>query len=149
MTGEKALRFVGTYPDAAMVTLRADGSAHMARVEVGVVDGHICSTGSPALVRTRNLRRDPRCSLFVFGPHPHWLGLETEVTILDGPEAPGLIVDLMAARHKDAAPPGMVLAHDDELGRDRPYTREELMAHAGQEGLFVYDFRVLRAYGNP
>ena len=149
MTDQEVLNFVETYPDAAMITLRADGSAHMARVEIAVSDGHIRSTGSPTLVRTRNLRRDARCSLFVFGPHPHWLGLETEVAVLDGPEAPDLLFELMVARHKDAAPPGMVLAHDDRLGHDRPYSREELIEQLKRERLFIYEFKVLRAYGNP
>ncbi len=149
MTGDEVLRFVERYPDAAMITLRADGSAHMARVEVAVADGRIRATGSPTSVRARNLRRDPRCSLFVFGPHPHWVGLETEVTILDGPNAPELLFELMSARHDDTAPPGMVLAHDDQLGHDRPYSRDELTEQLKRGGRFVYEFRILRAYGNP
>ena len=132
-----------------MITLRADGSAHMARVEIAVADGHIRSTGSPTLTRTRNIRRDPRCSLFVFGPHPHRLGLETEVTILDGPDAPELLFEFMAARHDDTAPPGMVIAHDDQLGRDRPCSHDEQIEQLKREGRFVYELRVLRAYGNP
>ncbi|SHX34264.1 pyridoxamine 5'-phosphate oxidase-related FMN-binding protein [Mycobacteroides abscessus subsp. abscessus] len=51
-------------------------------------------------MRTRNLRRDPRCSLFVFG------------------------------------------------GRDRPYTESEYLAHARATELLIYDFGVLKAYGN-
>jgi Pyridoxamine 5'-phosphate oxidase len=148
MTDEEILQFVDDHPDAAMITLRADGTAHMARVEIAVVDGHIRSSGSPRLMRTRNLRRDPRCSLFVFGPHPHWLGLETEATMLDGPDAPEQLVQLMRARHKDAAPPGMVLAHDDQLGHDRPYEVHELIEQVRRDGRFVYDFRILKSYGN-
>jgi hypothetical protein len=84
---ERLKTFIDRNPDAAVITLRRDGSAHMARIEVAVVDGRLWSSGSPASVRTRNLQRDPRCSLFVFGPHPDWAGLETEVTMLDGPDA--------------------------------------------------------------
>jgi hypothetical protein len=70
---ERIRNFIGSNPDAAMVTLRSDGTAHRARIEVAVVDGTIWSSGAPALVRTRNLRRDPRCSLYVFAspPDPH------------------------------------------------------------------------------
>src|SRR5262245_13459841 len=88
MTDAQVGDFAARYPDAAMITIRADGATHMARVELAVLDGQLWATGSAKLVRTRNLRRDPRCSLFVFGPHPHWLGLETKATILDGPDTP-------------------------------------------------------------
>jgi len=138
---------VKQHPDAAMVTLRPDGAPHMARVELGVVDGRVRTAGSPELVRTRHLRRDPRCSLFVFGPHPWWLGLETEGAMLDGPGAAEHLVRLMRARHP-ATPPGMVMAHDDALGRDRLYREDDYVQHAHDHELFVFDFTILRAYGN-
>jgi hypothetical protein len=140
--------FIDGNPDAAMITLGQDGTPHMARIELAVVDGQLWSSGSSTLVRTRNLRRDRRCSLFVFGPHPHWVGLETEVTLLDGPEAPSLHVLLMRARHKGGASPGMVLGHDDELGHDRPYPEDEYVAHVRAQGRLIYQFAVHRAYGN-
>ncbi|MBL7494681.1 pyridoxamine 5'-phosphate oxidase family protein [Frankia sp. AgB1.9] len=84
MANEQALDFVWRHPDAAMITLRPDGTAHMARIEVAAFDGKVWATGTGPLVRTKNLRRDPRCSLFVFGAHPHWLGLETTATITEG-----------------------------------------------------------------
>lgn len=89
--------FIERHPDAAMITYRSDGTAHMARIELGVVDGRIQSSGAPSLVRDRHVRRDPHCSLFVFGPHPDWVGLETEVTVLDGDDAPERLVALMQA----------------------------------------------------
>jgi hypothetical protein len=147
-TTEQVAAFVHRYPDAAMITLRQDGSAHMARVELGIVDGRIRSSGSPSLVRTRHLRRDPRCSLFVFGPHPRWLGLETLATILDGPEAPQLLIGLMQARYRDRTPPGMVLGHDDELQQERLYSEDQYVADVQRHHRFVFDFAVLRAYGN-
>lgn len=110
-----------------------------------VVDGRLRATGAPTLVRTRNLRRDPRCSLFVFGPHPLWLGLETEATIVEG-EVGDDLIRLLRARH-GIDPGGTVLAHDDELGRDRPYTESEYLAHARATELLIYDFGVLKAYG--
>jgi hypothetical protein len=120
----------------------------MARVELGVVDGRIRSAGSPNLVRSRNLRRDPRCSLFVFGPHPWWLGLETKVAILDDADAPDELIRLLRIRHVDATPPGMVMAHDDSILSDRLYTEAEFLEHAREERLFVFDFTIQRAYGN-
>ncbi len=138
--------FVTKYPDAAMITLRDNGTPHMARIEICVVDGHVCATGAPTLVRTRNLRRDPRCSLFVFGPHPLWLGLETRATLLEGDVGHDLI-RLLLARHGTETP-GTVLAHDDQLGHDRPYTEDEYLAHARANQLLIYEFEVLKAYGN-
>jgi PPOX class probable F420-dependent enzyme len=140
--------FIDRYPDAAMITLRKDGTPHMARIEVAVVDGRLWSSGSRTLVRTRNLRRDPRCSLFVFGPHPHWVGLETEVTMLDGPDTPDLHVRLMQARHKHSAPDGMIIGHDTALGRDRAYSHDEYVEHIRDEQRLIYEFAVRRVYGS-
>lgn len=132
-----------------MVTLRSDGTPHTARVELAVVEGRGRATGTLSLVRTRNLRHDSRCALFVFGPHPRWLGLETTATILDGPDAPRLLADLLRARHGTATPPGTVLAYDDALGHDRPWPEAEFLDHARRYGLLLYDFTVQRCYGNP
>lgn len=145
---ERLKAFIDRTPDAAMITVRRDGSAHMARIEVAVVDGKLWSSGSPDSVRTRNLRRDPRSSLFVFGPHPNWVGLETKVTILDGPEAPYLHVRFARARHGDGAPEGTILGHDDELGHDRPYSEDEFVEHIRATGGLLYEFAIERSYGN-
>lgn len=99
------IHFVTMHPDAAMITLRDNGTPHMARIEICVVDGRLRATGAPTLVRTRNLRRDPRCSLFVFGPHPLWLGLETEATIVEGEVGDDLIRLLRAATASTLAAP--------------------------------------------
>lgn len=82
------LEFVSANPAAAMVTVGADGRPRVARVAVGVIDGELLSSGTQARVRTRRLRHDPRCTLYVHGADWSWLALETNVTILDGPEAP-------------------------------------------------------------
>ncbi|MFZ0665962.1 MAG: pyridoxamine 5'-phosphate oxidase family protein [Acidimicrobiales bacterium] len=141
-------QFVERHPDAAMITLRGDGSSHMARIELAVVDGRLWSSGAEDLVRTRNLRCDRRCSLFVFGPHPDWVGLETEVNLLDGVDSPQLHVKLMNERHKGLAPEGMVMGHDDRIGGDRLYSMDEYTRHIACEKRLIYDFEVKRAYGN-
>jgi hypothetical protein len=140
--------FIDRYPDAAMITSRVDGRAHMARIELGVVAGRIRTSGSPGLVRTRHVRRDPRCSLFVLGQAPYWLGLETRANILDGQDVPGLLVELMRSRDRGRTPPGMVLGHDYELGRDRLYPEGEYLDHVRADRRFVFDFEIVRAYGN-
>lgn len=145
---ETLARFVHGNPDAAMVTHREDGTSHLARIELGLVDGRLWGTGSAKLVRTRNLRRDPRSSLFVFGPYPHWAGLETTVTIIEGPEVAPLLISLMRARHPGKAPEGTVFAHDDLLGGDRAYSEEEYTERVIADQRLIYEFAILRAYGN-
>jgi Pyridoxamine 5'-phosphate oxidase len=141
-------QFVKMHPDAAMITLRPAGSAHMARIEVAVVEGRIWSSGAEDLVRTRNLRRDPRCSLFVFGPHPDWVGLETQVTLLDGAESVEMHVKLMGERHNGLVPEGMVMGHDDRIGGDRLYSMDEYTRHIACDKRLIYDFEIKRVYGN-
>ena len=61
---------------AAMTTLRPDGTPHIVRVGVALVNGKLWSTGTQTRVRTRHLRRDPRSTLFVFDGEWRWLTLE-------------------------------------------------------------------------
>ena len=140
---ERVAAFIDQNPGAAMVTLRADGTPHTARVGVGVVDGRIWSSGTQTRLRTRHLRRDPRCSLFVFdtSADPKWLGLETVVTILDGPDAPQLNLRLMRQMQKDRAPEGKIAWFSGML------SEEEFLATMLEEQRLVYEFHVKRAYG--
>lgn len=72
----------------AMITISRDGWPRPVRVGIAVVDGRVWSSGTATRARTRRLRRDPRCSLFVFDHHGFaWLALETTVSIHDGPDA--------------------------------------------------------------
>lgn len=74
---------------AIMTTLKEDGTPHVARVGIGLVEGKLWSSGTQDRVRTGHLRRDPRSTLAVLSDSPwRWLGLETTVTILEGPDAP-------------------------------------------------------------
>lgn len=141
------LDFIVEHPDAAMISVRRDGSPHAARIELGVVDGRIRTSGSPGLVRTEHLRQDPRCTLFVFGPPPLWLGVDAVAHILDGPDAAEHCIALMRARHgrpTNAA----VIAHDENLEADRHYELDEYREHVRAQGLFVFDFDIRRTYGN-
>jgi PPOX class probable F420-dependent enzyme len=140
---ERVAAFIDHNPAAAMITLRADGTPHTARVGVAVVDGRIWSSGTQTRVRTRHLRRDPRSSLFVFdtSPDPKWLGLETEVTILDGPDVPELSFRLMRQMQKDRAPEGMVGWFGGML------SKEEFLETMREEQRLIYEFNVKRAYG--
>src|SRR3954451_23188671 len=101
---------------AAMVTLRRDGSPHAVRVGIALIDGKVWSSGAPDRVRTRFLRRDPRCTVFVVGSGYGYLTMEGRVTILDGPDAPDRSVRLfqtMQAAMQPAPPPTRLPAPTD------------------------------------
>jgi len=101
------------------------------------------SSGVPERVRTRHLRRDPRSTLFVFdtSPQRRWLGLETTVTILDGPDAPELSRRLFQEMQKGMAPEGKLFWAGSEK------TPEELVEIMRQERRLIYEFEIHRAYG--
>lgn len=138
LTAEQA-EFLARNHSAAMITVDAAGVAKAARVGVAVVDGKLWSSGTRDRVRTRRLRRDPRCSLFVFGGAYGWLTLESTVTLLDGPEAPELNVRLF--RVMQSRPTGALSWFGGELEEDA--FREQMV----EEGRLVYQFEVEKAYG--
>lgn len=128
---------------AAMVTLRADGTPHVARVGVALVDGKLWSSGTQSRLRTKHLRRNPRSTLFVFDPAWRWLGLECVVTILDGPDAPELSLRLFRVM-QDSMPPktsGNLVWVGVEKSPD------EFLRVMVEEQRLIYEFEVRRAYG--
>jgi len=131
--------FLAQHHSAAMITVTAGGVAKTARVGVAVVDGKVWSSGTRDRVRTRRLRRDPRCSLFVFGGAYGWLTLESTVTILDGPDAADL--NLRLFRIMQSRPSGPLSWFGGELDE------EAFRARMVEEGRLIYQFEVERAYG--
>lgn len=129
---ERVREFLATNHGAVMTTLRRDGSPHVARVGVGLVDGKLWSSGTATRLRTKHLRRDPRAALAVLdaGDAQHWLGLDCTVRILDGPDAPELNLALYR-----------VIA-----GRDPDDLDEYLSAMVAEQRL-VYELEILRSYG--
>ena len=127
---DKVKAFLEEHGQAVMTTLRKDGSPHMARVLVALVDGKLWSSGTQDRVRTKHLRRDPRCGLFVMGSNRYeWMGLDTTVTILDGPDAADLNLQLYRA------------------AAGEPDDVDEYLAAMVQEKRLVYEFDVKRSYG--
>ena len=61
---------------AAMITIAKDGMPRAVRVGVAMVDGKLWSSGTQDRVRTARLRRDPRCTLFVFDKQYSFLTLD-------------------------------------------------------------------------
>ncbi|WP_051452096.1 pyridoxamine 5'-phosphate oxidase family protein [Actinospica robiniae] len=136
---DKEAEFLRANHSAAMITVTADGVAKPARVGVVLVDGRLWSSGTRDRVRTKRLRRDPRCTLFVFGAQFPWLGIEAAVTILDGDDAPELNVRLF--REMQGRPQGPLSWFGGELDEDR------FRAKMVEEGRLVYQFEPQRTYG--
>jgi Pyridoxamine 5'-phosphate oxidase len=136
---ESEAGFIGANPMAAMVTVGADGMAKVARVGIAVVDGLLCSSGTRDRVRTERLRRDPRCTLFVFQAGFEWLGLETSVEILDGADVPARSVRMF--RQMQNRPTGPLSWFGGDL------TEDEFLERMVDEGRIIYQFDVHRAYG--
>jgi hypothetical protein len=77
----KDTAFIEEHPSAAMITVSRDGTPRAARVGIALVDGKLWSSGTQDRVRAKRLRRDPRCTLFVFEAGWEWLTLDTTVRI--------------------------------------------------------------------
>lgn len=141
MTGlaEKELAFLQNNRMAAMITVDSAGVAKTARVGVALIDGRLWSSGTQDRVRTRRLRRDPRCTLFVFSDSYSWLTIESTVSILDGADAPELNVQLF--RVMQDRPTGSLNWFGKEFDEDA------FRARMAEEGRLIYEFGVERTYG--
>lgn len=133
------IEFLETHPAAAMVTVAPDGVAKVARVAVSLVDGRLWSSGTQERVRTKRLRRDPRCTLFVYDTSFAWLALETTVTILEGPETTAGTLRLF--RQMQGRPTGSLGWFGGEL------TEEEFLQRMVDEQRLIYQFEVHHTYG--
>jgi PPOX class probable F420-dependent enzyme len=127
---EKVRRFLEEHHQTIMTTTKKDGMPHVAKVDVGLVDGKLWSSGTQDRVRTGHLRRDPRSALMVLGSNPwEWVGLETTVTILDGPDAPQLNLKLYR----------QLAGEPDDV--------DEYLEAMVKEKRLIYEFEVSKSYG--
>jgi len=135
----REIAFLETQRSAAMITTGEDGVPKAVRAGVALVDGNLWSSGTQSRVRTRRLRRDPRCTLFVFDQRYSWLTLETTVTLLDGPEAAAQ--NLRLFRVMQNRPSGPLSWFGSELDE------ASFLRAMADEGRVIYQFEVERAYG--
>ena len=133
------LEFLAKNHSAAMVTVNADGIAKATRVGVALVDGKLWSSGTADRVRTKRLRRDPRCTLYVHDNMFGFLTLETTVAILDGPDAAEQ--NLRLFRVMQAKPTGPLSWFGGE------YEEDDFLAQMRNEGRLIYEFEPQHAYG--
>jgi hypothetical protein len=136
---ESDREYLGANRSAAMITVSPSGRAKAARVGVVLVDGKLWSSGTQERARTRRLRRDPRCTLFVFDAKFGYLTLETTVTILEGTDVPDLSVRLF--RHMQGRETGPLSWFGGEVDEDA--FREAMI----EERRVIYEFAIDRAYG--
>jgi PPOX class probable F420-dependent enzyme len=63
-----ALAFAGASHNGVLVTLKRDGRPQLSNISYAVVDGAIGISITDDRAKTKNLRRDPRASLYVSSP---------------------------------------------------------------------------------
>lgn len=127
---DKVKRFLEKHHDAVQTTSKKDGTPHVARIGIGLVDGKLWSSATQDRIRTKHLRRDPRSTLMVMGDNRYeWMGLETRVTILEGPDAPELNLKLYR----------VLAGEPDDL--------DEYLEAMVAEKRLIFEFEPLRAYG--
>ena len=143
---EKATAFINANRDAAMSALRRDGTPHVTRIVAGLVDGVLLSSATESRLRTRLLRRDPRCTLFFFETTPGagrafggYMTLETTVTIHDGPEGRRRSVEYFKSIF--GSTDGNVTYGGKQM------TEVEALEALERDGRILYEFNVLKAYG--
>ena len=128
---DKVRAFLEENHSAVMTTTKSDGMPHVAMIGVGLVDGKLWSSATQTRVRTKHLRRDPRSALLVLakGNRYSWLGIEADVKILDGDNAPQLNLELYR-----------VLAGE-------PEDVDEYLEAMVKEQRLIYEFDIRRTYG--
>jgi PPOX class probable F420-dependent enzyme len=141
----KARTFLEKNHGAGMVTLRADGTPHVVRIGVALVDGKLWSSGTQRRARTRHLRRDPRAALFVFEQQGFgYLGIEARVTILEGDDVPELSISLL--RTMQAGMPG-IKAPGNLMWNGAEVTPDQFRRAMIDEQRLIYQFEPVRTYG--
>ena len=63
-----ALAFAGASHNGVLVTLKRDGRPQLSNISYAVIDGTIGISITDDRAKTKNLRRDPRASLYVSSP---------------------------------------------------------------------------------
>ncbi len=128
---DKVREFLEENHDAVMTTVKKDGMPHVARIGLGLVGGKLWSSGTKTRVRTRHLHRDPRAALMVLDSSSRyrWLGLECNVTILDGDDAPQLNLKLYRT----------LAGEPDDV--------DEYLDAMAKEQRLIYEFEIVKAYG--
>lgn len=136
---DKQREFLEHNHGAAMITLRPDGTPNAVRVGVALVDGQLWSSGTQSRRRTAFLRRDPRSTVFVYESGYGFLTIESQVRILDGPQAAEQNMRLF--RVMQSRPSGPLSWFGGEK------SEAEFLDTMRAEKRLIYEFEPLRVYG--
>jgi hypothetical protein len=130
---ERIAKFLESVHTCAITTVRANGTAHVARVTCALVDGKLMSTGTPGRVRHKHIKANPRATYFIFDSKSRlWLGLEGSITVHEGPGAPELCLRVRQASGQ--AP-------------KTPEETEAFLKDMAAQQRVVYELEIQRAYG--
>ena len=95
MTPDEARAFLRDNHQAVLATFRRDGRPQLSPVGAGIDDeGRVEISSRETAMKVKNLRRDPRISLCLLGPHwyAQWGQVEGIAEIVAQPEALDLLV---------------------------------------------------------
>jgi PPOX class probable F420-dependent enzyme len=127
---QKIKEFLEKNHKAVQTTLKPNGTPHVARVGVGLVEGKLWGSSTKTRARHKYVVRDPRSTLCVLGEDGYtWLGIESRVTVLDGPDAPEL--NLKLYRYLAGEP--------DDV--------DEYLEAMVKEQRVIYEFSIEKTYG--
>ena len=121
--------------DAVLTTLRSDGSPQLTNIYFSLVEGLLRISVTDSRAKTRNLRRDPRCSLWVPGDDFfHWVVLEGEAELS------------AVARAVDGEATDELVAHYRAIYADHE-DWDEFRRSQVADGRLIVRLRPTRAYG--
>ena len=121
--------------DAVLTTLRSDGSPQLTNIYFSLVDGLVRISVTDSRAKTKNLRRDPRCSLWVPGDDFfHWVVLEGEAELS------------AVARAVDDEATDELVAHYRAIYADHE-DWDEFRRSQVADGRLIVRLRPTRAYG--
>lgn len=142
---EAERRFVAAHPHAAMITVDGNNRPKAVKMEAAVVDGCLQSASHADKVRTRRLRRDPRCTLYFADEDYRWLSVEADVEIVAGTDAPPRLLRFFRVREDK---PTELLDYHSDRGHYSGLDDQAFMKVMAEEDAVLYRFKITKCYGN-
>jgi PPOX class probable F420-dependent enzyme len=134
-----AFDFVRARSQGVVLTIGPDGRPHATNIVYNLGDDDLVRVSvTDSRVKVRNLRRDPRCSLYVVGRQTFW-----QYAVLDGTAE----LSAVAKAPDDEVVEELVALYVAVLGEEHPNWPEFRQAMV-DEGRLVLRLRPERAYGN-
>ena len=132
---DSALKFAEARQRAALATIRADGRPQLSNIMYVAVNGEYWISLTASRAKTKNLRRDPRCVLYVPG-EDFW-----SFVVLDGTAS---LTEITLDEH-DAVAEELVEYYRKGSGEHPDW--DEFRSTMVREGRLLAKFRPTSAYG--